>query len=72
MMMKRTVPTMGMKLRGRYMKYLIIAEGVNLAKGFFASLPRRAMESEPPEVMERPSFTISVWFLEMRVYLVSL
>lgn len=40
---------------------------MNFAKGFFASLPRRAMLS-PPEVMERPSFTISVWFLEMSVY----
>lgn len=27
------------------------------------------MESEP-DVTERPSFTISVWFLEMRVYFI--
>lgn len=50
------VPTTGMKLRGRYSRYRMIALGVNLAKGFLANLPSRAIVS-PPVLICRPSLT---------------
>lgn len=37
-----------MKLSGRYMKYLMIADGVNLANGLPANLPSLAITSPAP------------------------
>ena len=49
-----TVPTIGMKLSGRYMTYRINAFGVNFAKGFFSIFPSRAIGS-PPALICLPS-----------------
>ena len=60
------VPTTGMKLSGRYSRYRISAFGVNLAKGFLASFPSRAMLFEPALTC-RPSSTRFVHCLDSRV-----
>ena len=61
-----TVPTMGMKLRGRYIKYRMMAFGVNFANGFFNSFPSRAIGS-PPALICLPSETRFVHSFESRV-----
>lgn len=47
---------MGMKLSGRYMKYLMIAVGVKRANGLLAILPKRPITSaaEPRGLRIRP------------------
>lgn len=48
MMTNIAVPTIGMKLSGRYMRYRIIALGENFWNGLLANFPRRAMASPAP------------------------
>jgi len=61
-----TVPTTGMKLRGRYITYLTSAVGLNFEKGFFIILPSLAIGSLPGWSW-RPSLSTPVAFLETRV-----
>lgn len=61
-----TVPTTGMKFRGRYMIYRMIAVGVNFANGFLISFPSRAIGS-PPALICLPSETRFVHSFESSV-----
>jgi hypothetical protein len=61
---KITVPTTGIKFKGRYITYLIKAFGVNFSKGDFISLPNFAMGSlKFPDLSWRPSERIAVCLL---------
>ena len=61
-----TVPTTGMKFRGRYKMYRMMALGANLANGFLINFPSRAMLS-PPALICRPSDTKLVHSRETNV-----
>lgn len=65
-MTNSTVPTTGMKLSGIYMKYRMIAVGVNFSKGFLNALPSLEMGS-PPEWSCLPSATMPVILRETSV-----
>ncbi len=56
----------GIKLSGRYMRYRIMAFGVNFEKGFFIILPSLDIGSLP-DFSCLPSLTMPVAFWETRV-----
>lgn len=55
-----------MKLRGKYIKYLIKAFGVNFANGFFTNVPNLAIGSVPPLLISLPPETKSIVFFDTR------
>ena len=64
---KMTVPTTGIKFKGKYITYLIKAAGVNFSNGLLTNFPNLAIGSlKFPLLTSRPSASMPVWCLATR------